>query len=123
MTALSVGAGGFLGALCRFLLIFLYSKVLGYHSPTATLLVNALGTLIMGILLGMFQNTLSHHLSAFLFIGFLGSFTTFSAFSHENYLLLSSGLYLKAFLHIAFSLLIPALTLIAGLRLSATLFS
>lgn len=57
--------------------------------PLATLTVNVVGSLAVGLLAGFFAATGSsdHHLRLFLTTGVLGGFTTFSAFSLETALM------------------------------------
>lgn len=80
-----VAAGGALGASCRFLLGLLASKVTP-HFPLGTLLANGMGSFVAGILLGLalLNTSPSHTARLFLMTGFLGAFTTFSAFSFET---------------------------------------
>lgn len=80
-----VGIGGFLGSISRFGISYLIQRYVVHPFPLATLLVNALGSVSIGLLFEFFKN---HHLlptiTLFCAIGFLGSFTTFSTFSFET---------------------------------------
>jgi len=82
----SVGIGGLLGAVCRFLLEKSLSHPLGYNSfPYATLLINLLGCFALGFLLscGLELTKLHPNVKLALTTGFIGSFTTFSTLEVE----------------------------------------
>ena len=80
-----VGLGGFLGAVSRYSVgLILPTTVF----PWATLVVNAIGCLAIAILAA---RALPTHVSLFLIPGFLGAFTTFSAFGLETMRLLQNN--------------------------------
>ena len=67
-----------------------------YHSdfPWATLTVNLLGSLIIGFLWGYFARIyVSPGIRLLIFVGILGSFTTFSTFAFDNFSLIKNGEY------------------------------
>ena len=77
--------GGALGAAARYVLSEWMCAAVGVAFPWGTLLVNALGSFLIGILWGVFQTLpLPGHVRVFALVGVLGSFTTFSTFSFEN---------------------------------------
>lgn len=83
-----VALGGSLGATSRYLLgVFLQHSF--PHYPWGTLSVNLLGSFCAGLLLGytLFTSSPTTAFSLFVMTGFLGSFTTFSAFGYEVYAL------------------------------------
>lgn len=82
--ALIVGVGGALGALCRWG-IDLACEGLGFDRPVATVSINILGCFLMGLLVAaVLTHPRAHpHLRPLLGAGFLGGFTTFSAFAGE----------------------------------------
>ncbi|MEO0393342.1 MAG: CrcB family protein, partial [Pseudomonadota bacterium] len=68
-----------LGALGRYGLGLAMGRWLGHGFPWGTLTVNILGSLVMGVLIGLFAHYgTSQVLRLFLVVGFLGAFTTFS---------------------------------------------
>ena len=96
---LLVGAGGFLGSVLRYGMGGWVGRwKAGWAFPLETLLINVLGCLVLGFLAGLGESRgfLSAHTRAFLFIGLLGGFTTFSAFGNETFQLLREGRWLAA---------------------------
>lgn len=76
--------------------------------PLGTLAVNVLGCLAIGVLfeLGEARGAFNETTRAFLFIGVLGGFTTFSAFSNETVLLMRDGQGAHAALNVVASLVL-----------------
>ena len=86
-----VGLGGFLGSVSRYLLGSWLGRVkAGWAFPVETLAINVAGCLAIGVLAGMaeFRGMFSGTTRAFLFVGLLGGFTTFSAYGYETFQLL-----------------------------------
>ena len=104
---LLVGAGGFLGSIARFLVSGLTHSLLPFSVfPYGTLIVNIAGCFVIGIFNGLAE---VHHVFApqarvFLFIGFLGGFTTFSTFGNETVSLMRSTEVFKAILNVGLHL-------------------
>jgi CrcB protein len=69
--------------------------------PVATFVVNVLGSFLIGIALALGQARLGPTLTHFIIPGFLGGFTTYSAFAGETVLLFEKGLHLLALTHVA----------------------
>ena len=89
---LAVGAGSFIGGVARYL-VSLAMKGIGKGFPWATLTVNLLGCLLIGLLLGFLSRnaTESSSWGLFLTVGLCGGFTTFSTFSKEALTMLQAG--------------------------------
>lgn len=95
---IAIAAGGALGALMRFGLANWVYAYTGRGFPYGTLVVNVLGCLLMGVLYVLLLERIAGEVTwrAFLLIGMLGAFTTFSTFSIETLNLLESGAHLRA---------------------------
>lgn len=91
---LLVGAGGFLGSVLRYLASgAVQSAARHAHFPWGTLAVNTAGCLLVGFLAGLAEtrHVLTQEQRLFLITGFLGGFTTFSAYGYETYFLVRVG--------------------------------
>ena len=84
--ALYVGLGGFLGAVLRWGMSSAVQRFTPGTFPYGTLLVNVVGCLAIGWLHGLTvaRGALPTEVRAFLMVGLLGGFTTFSTFAHES---------------------------------------
>jgi CrcB protein len=92
---LAIGLGGFLGSIARAYAVHFTNKHLPMEFPLGILLVNLIGSFIIGLLFAYFSHyTISTNLKAFLTTGFLGALTTYSTFAIESYLLFGTSLYL-----------------------------
>ena len=83
---LFVGIGGFIGSIARYWASGLVHRILDKPwFPLGTLVVNVLGCLLIGVLGGLVEKRqlFSPEFRLFIFIGFLGGFTTFSTFGFE----------------------------------------
>lgn len=115
-----VAAGGALGAMSRYAANVGLTRLLGHDFPYGTLGVNVLGSLLMGLLVGAVARYLPDgkpELHALLAVGFLGSFTTFSAFSLDAMLLLERGAHGPLLAYVLLSVILSVLALAAGLSL------
>jgi CrcB protein len=82
-----VGIGGFLGSVLRYgINLFSYRSYPFQLIPYGTLFVNCLGCFLAGISVALLKkyNLNIESLNLFLITGFLGAFTTFSAFGNES---------------------------------------
>ena len=112
---LYVFIGGGVGGALRFL-VNKYASTLSSFVPFPTLLVNVLGSFLIGLLVGFYsKNTISHNQSLLLITGFCGGFTTFSTFALENAKYFENGNYTMALLYILLSLVIGVSFVFLGL--------
>ncbi|MET0005338.1 MAG: fluoride efflux transporter CrcB [Candidatus Thiodiazotropha sp.] len=114
---IAIASGGAVGALFRFWVSSGIYSLLGRGFPYGTLVVNVLGSLVMGFLyvLLLERTTVSPEMRGALLIGFLGAFTTFSTFSIETLNLLEQAEFLKAGLNILVSVIACVLACWFGL--------
>lgn len=115
---LYVGAGSAAGGLLRYYTGKLLTLISPYPFPLGTFVINILGSLLIGYVYGMASKGTTHPgLFLILTTGFCGGFTTFSAFSMENILLLKNGQYMTAGLYITASVVLGLLACLAGYQL------
>jgi CrcB protein len=98
--------GGGLGAAARYWLSGVVHERFGSGFPYGTLIVNIVGCIIIGLVMGSMQERFLSHpsLRLFLTIGILGGFTTFSSFSYETIAMLRDGEVAYASLNVVASL-------------------
>ena len=116
---LAVAAGGALGSVARYLVMSQAGLWLGLAFPWGTLAVNVVGSFVMGALVETFALVWSAgaETRAFLTVGVLGGFTTFSAFSLDVVTLIERGEAALVAGYVAASVVVSVVALIAGLRL------
>jgi fluoride exporter len=122
---LIVGLGGALGSIARYGVGLTVARVLpGVAWPWATLSVNLLGGLLMGLLAGWLaqRGQGQESLRLFAAVGVLGGFTTFSAFSLETVLMIERRDYMSASAYVAASVVLAAAALLFGLAIARRLF-
>lgn len=89
---LSLVIGGAIGTLLRYYVSGLTHRYFEGIFPLGTLIVNLIGSFVIGILWGSLEiENISPIMRTFLFIGILGGFTTFSTFALENFNLIRDG--------------------------------
>lgn len=117
--------GGALGALSRFAVAQLAIGLLGKGFPYGTLIVNVVGSLLMGFLSVYFltKTNLDPMLRMAILVGFLGAFTTFSTFSMDTLILLESGAVAKGLLNIAANVCLSLLALWVGMLIARSVFN
>ncbi len=100
-----VGLGGFLGAIARFGVGAYFSRRLGTRFPYGTFVINMTGSFLIGLAITVLAART--HWSAswryLIVIGFIGTYTTFSAFEFETLTSLGAGDFLYAFLNVFLS--------------------
>ena len=123
MIYLAVALGGALGALSRFG-IGQWMADSGYaHLHPATFLVNVIGALLIGILFVAAERfTLSEPARLGLSVGFLGAFTTFSAFSLQLLTDIQEGQVLRAVFYASATVFICLISCLVGMELTRSVF-
>src|SRR5690606_366899 len=118
-TLLIVGLGGGIGSVFRYLTSVWTQKLVQSVFPCATFIVNVLGCLIIGILVGFFtkQQIENSDLKLLFVTGFCGGFTTFSAFALENMKLFQTENSLLALLYIALSVIVGIFAVWMGIMI------
>lgn len=119
MEILYVGLGGMVGSILRYLVSLI--PVFSGAFPLCTLFVNASGSLVIGLLFALNERGgwLSENSRLFWMTGLCGGYTTFSAFSLENFHLIKAGAYGTAAFYILASLCFGIAGVVLGVRAAA----
>lgn len=113
---LLVGLGGMIGSMLRYLFVILIKPG---SFPYATLTVNILGCLLIGIIIGFSAKDGSlNNWKLFLATGICGGFTTFSAFSVECIQLMEQQRYTAMLGYIGLSIILGLAATFAGIQLA-----
>ncbi len=118
--ALFVGAGGFFGAIGRYLLAgAVYQLFPNSSFPSGTAVVNILGCFIIGLLNGLFEvrQVFGAETRLFLLIGLLGGFTTFSTFGFETLALMKGGEFFLAVMNVLVQVILGLVAVFFGYSL------
>lgn len=116
-----VGLGGAIGAVARFGLSVFIGKLVATPFPVATLMVNIIGSVAMGLLIGTLSRLMpewQEQARLFLAVGLLGGFTTFSSFSLDTIVLLERGELAQALFYVGLSVVVCVAGLYLGLLIS-----
>jgi CrcB protein len=118
-----VGLGGLLGAVSRFCFYEIFNKFIPSF-PLSTLLVNVVGSALLGFILYSFApgKILPIEYRHFLNIGFIGAFTTMSTFAFETIALAESGSYFIAIANIVLNVSLSLSAILGGKWLALLLF-
>lgn len=114
--------GGAIGTLGRYFLAEWGQGVLGTNFPYGTLMVNVLGCLLMGCVVGFAESRyqalaeMPYQVRLLLMSGFLGAFTTFSSYELEALLLIRQGSWERALLYLAGSIALGLLVMVLGIK-------
>lgn len=122
-SCLLVGAGGFLGAIARYVVTVGVSGAVRTPFPLATFLINVSGSFfigIAGVLVARRMTASPEAVRLALAVGFLGAFTTFSAFELETDWMLRDGRGLLAVCYVGASVIAGLLAVRAGAALGHT---
>ena len=122
---ISVALGGAVGALGRVLMASAAGHWLGHGFPFGTIIINVLGSFFLGSLVEVMGLVWSPgaDMRAFLVIGVLGSFTTFSTFSLDTFILIERGNLLGAAGYIGASVGFSVLAFVFGMVVFRQLLS
>lgn len=115
MECIVVGAGGFMGAVCRYLIGLIPLKE-GCVFPIKTLIINIVGSFMIGIVAALAMKTdfLNPRTVLFLKVGICGGFTTFSSFALETTDLMKGGKMYLAAAYTVLSVMLGAVAVFAG---------
>ena len=114
---LLVALGGAVGSVCRYML----SGMNVASWPWGTFAVNILGSLLIGLLVGLVsKGIVSPEMKLLLVTGFCGGFTTFSTFANESFGMMKAGDALQMALYVGASVVIGILAVWLGINISDT---
>lgn len=116
---LVVALGGAIGSVARFLMMSGIGHFWKSQFPLSTFIVNVLGSFVIGALLEIMMQHGNFHMAlrAFLVVGVLGGFTTFSSFSLDAGLLIQKGEWITASLYMIGSVVVSILAFFGGMAL------
>lgn len=99
---LVLALGGALGTISRYLVGVYSAKLFGTGFPYGTLIVNTVGSFIIGFFMTVFLGKLSLDplWRLFIAVGFCGGFTTMSSLTYETFAIMMDGDYIKAGLNV-----------------------
>lgn len=116
---LAIGVGGAIGSILRYSLALATHRMIATTFPLGTLVVNVLGSFAIGLayvwLIERFG--IRPEMRAFLIVGVLGGFTTFSSFSLETVTLLMQASYGRAVLNVVASVAVCLVGTMLGIAL------
>ncbi len=113
---LIVGFGGFVGTVARFLTSRYFQENISSLFPWSTLIINVVGSLIIGIIFGISEkgDFMSPDVRLFLTVGICGGFTTFSTFSNDAFLLLRQDEWIRFAFYTSMSFFLGLLAVYGG---------
>jgi len=113
---LIVGFGGFIGTVARFLTSRYFQENVSSFFPWSTLIINILGSLLIGIIFGISEkgDFMSPDVRLFLTVGICGGFTTFSTFSNDAFLLLRQDEWIRFAFYTSMSFFLGLLAVYGG---------
>ena len=114
---MAVGAGGFVGAILRFLISGFVQKIMPTLFPIGTLSVNILGSFIIGFMVFYFESVVAPYQKAIVITGMLGALTTFSTFSFETVTMLQNGLLGRVAINITLNVTLSIVATLLGMML------
>ena len=120
---LLIGLGAFLGANARYMMQNWAAARWGTSFPLGTLLVNVIGSFILGFFLtaATQRAAISTNWRLFIAVGLLGGYTTFSSFTYETLALLQGDRWLAPMLYLGGNVVVGLLAAFAGILLARAL--
>ena len=118
MSILMIAFGGALGASSRYFISSLLNNYSILSFTLGTLVVNVIGCFFIGFYISETSEVISENIKNFLIIGFLGSFTTFSAFTKESVELYQAFGVTNSFLYISVNVLLCLSATYLGYKIS-----
>jgi CrcB protein len=121
---LLVGFGGFAGSIARYVIAREVGTRFPGPFPVGTFLINISGSFLIGLLIGLIGERAtagSQSLRLLIGVGFLGGYTTFSAFEFESHALFENGAWLSAVAYMFGSLFVGLMAVRAGSMLARIL--
>jgi len=121
---LLIGAGGFAGAIARYLLDGRVSAWAGTLLPWGTLVINLSGSLLVGVLFALLTEraAIAPEWRGPLMIGFIGSYTTFSTLMLESWRMIEDGAWLFATINIGGSVLLGVAAVLVGVTIGRAIW-
>jgi CrcB protein len=123
MNVLLIAIGGSIGAVSRYALAGLVHRFASPYFPFGTFVVNVAGCLVFGLIAGVAEQrfVLGPPARAFLLIGLIGGFTTFSSFTYETFELLRDAEYVRAAINVTGQVVLGLLAMWGGYIVTRTL--
>ncbi len=117
---ISIGIGGAIGAVARYLINISPFASLFEKFPFPTFFINITGSFLIGFLLILMADKIAvgENLRMAAIVGFLGAFTTFSTFEMEIYGLMKERFFATAFLYLFLSVVVGFVGLVSGVELA-----
>jgi fluoride exporter len=121
LAAVLVALGGAIGSVTRYLVGGWFASRFGPAFPYGTFFINVSGSFVIGFFLAFTQErlTISPYWRLFFAVGFVGGYTTFSTFEYESIRLLQDGELLLSTVYLVGSVIVGALSAIAGIALGS----
>jgi CrcB protein len=122
---LLIGFAGLIGTLSRYFLAGAFGRRFGESFPIGTIIINVVGCFLAGFLFYLLQerSLVSETVRLAIMVGFLGGFTTFSAFGLQTFTLFRDGEMLLALMNLVVSNLVGLLFVWVGFLLARVLVS
>jgi len=117
-TYLWIAAGGALGSVARYGCSSLIAGWFGETFPLGTLIINVLGSFVIGLFAGLTgpdgRLMVSGDIRQFVMVGICGGYTTFSSFSYQTLTLAQDGQYARAGVNVVASVVLCLLAVWLG---------